>query len=178
MPVYFPLSFYKKTDTILFIEKTIHLNLPLFLQNGNEENLGDRGLFQVLWGAEAHGKAALSTVLENLDCGHVLKVWCRASCCTPLSLHYIKYRLFSLSCVKKIIKISVICRMSYICNELFLSFTVPNKWLLFSELVLMPLCERLFKKCDLTTACKLLHNLATIIIKWTWFNGDTQNNNF
>ena len=74
VPVYFPLSFYNESDTILFSEETTHLNLPLFLQNGSEENPGERGLFQVLWGAEAHGKAALSTVLENLDCGHVLKV--------------------------------------------------------------------------------------------------------
>lgn len=72
MPVYFPLSFYNETDTILFSEKTTYLNLSLFLQNDSKENFGDRGLFQVLWGAEAHEKTELSTRLENLDCGHVL----------------------------------------------------------------------------------------------------------
>ena len=74
VPINFPLSFYIETYTILFSKQTTRLNPPLFLQDGREANLGDRGLFQVLWGAEAHGEAAVSTVLEDVDCGHVLKV--------------------------------------------------------------------------------------------------------
>lgn len=54
-----------------------------------KQTLGTRGLLQVLWGAEDHGKIVLNTVLENLNCGRVLKVWSWASRRTSLSLNCI-----------------------------------------------------------------------------------------
>ena len=45
MPAYFSLSLDIEIDAMLFSKETTHLNLSLFLQDDNVENLGNEKVF-------------------------------------------------------------------------------------------------------------------------------------
>lgn len=67
-----------------------HTSKPACVTPGWQRSLGTRRLFQILWGAEAHGATALNTELEDMNRGHAVQVWPRASCHTSLSLGHVK----------------------------------------------------------------------------------------